>query len=135
MSSSIAIFNHRASDIPASGLQFTTKEIYYLLQWWTIRMEDVGEEILSEVINEANAYFAAHNKLSEKNLVSIKTALDAVKLFNMNYIAFGGAQIVQLLKCYHHVGDPLKACNVWIYNEEDVFDEMNRYGLNIEDCV
>ena len=53
----------------------------------------------------------------------------------MNYIALGGQQIIQLLKCYHHTKNLKTACNIWLFNEQDVFVDFNKYGVPEKDCV
>ena len=135
MSSLPSVFQHRKSSIPADGFIFSTDEIHTLVQCLSARLKDIGQTPEAEALTEAAEYFAANTEVSETKIICIKSANDAVRYFNMDYIAFGGSVIIQLLKCYHHINNPLTACNIWIYNEEDVFDGLNKYGLSEEECI
>ena len=133
MSASASIFRQRESSIPPDGFMQTHKELSSLMTQWSQRMKEVGQEPESEEIKQAVDWFLSH--YPDTPIVCIRSAKDAVQLFNMNYIALGGQQIIQLLKCYHHTKNFKTACNIWLFNEQDVFDDYNKYGIPEKDCV
>ena len=137
MSEDKQVYDYTRAEDPEEGYKLWPVQFNQLLHRFQIELSIVpGLTMEAEAVEEAIEYFNVKFIPLQNNAkkICVKNGNDILKFCNLNYIVFGPQQILQLLRCYHHVKDYKKASKIWIYNQEDAFDEKNRFGIDERDC-
>ena len=136
MSAKVSVFDFTKQSDSKDVYKASPNQMYQLLVTFSSTLQEVGEYLASDLIQESADYFKSNHDIEDnETLVIIKSKDDALKLFNLDYVGLHSGHILQLLACYAYAGKVKTACYIWLFNQEDNLDEKNKYGIDLSDCL